>query len=184
MRDQLYGMRYDLPSLTLMYNRFQVPAAVVCTGSSLFDDMKLIPDEALLIAVNGYQPISCDYMVACDEPNNPNIIESRPQYQGRILSHKQAWSDFNLDVTPYYDGMSITTAIWFACYLTSSEVYLVGADCNTSKPTHYDGRHNEFEYKKDVLHKVQPILSTLRFVDNPERVIALQEPLKTLLADG
>lgn len=175
MRDDMKGYRLDLPSLKKMKGVYDSPVVILGGGSTLSDDLFRSPRNPVLISVNHHFELlrmKPDFAVFADKQYDLSGIKR--------LSIWQDYSDFNIDVEPFYDGMSLTLAIWFGCHLTTGNVYLCGVDCFTSIPTHYSGIHDEVEYSKPTEDQIRPILNTLDNVEEKSRVIALQPPLKGL----
>lgn len=157
--------------------------AIVGGGSTVINDLSFVPPDSVIISVNHYThilDIECDYMVFADNPNaRENIKEAMDRNHGKRVSIYQPWSDFDLDIQPYFIGMSITMAIWLACHVTSGKVYLCGVDCCTSNPTHFTGFHDEREYNKPIADKMHPIIKTIKRNGYQGRIVALREPLKS-----
>ena len=175
-----------LPSLKSLRGRYgDCPAVILGGGTTLMADYEGTPACSLVISVNHYADvldIDCDYIVFCDDPyKHPAILKAKQRYHGKAISTYQPWADFDLDVQPYCDGMSLTTALWLADYITAGKIYLCGIDCNTTYPTHINGRHDRRMFDTTLEHKTRPILNMLDNVVDHRKIVALQEPLKGII---
>ena len=161
------------------------PAAILGGGTTLREDLDMAPDDSVKIAINNYADvldIDCDYMVFCDDPYKvTRLMKAKQRYAGKCVSTYQPWSDFDLDVQPYCDGMTITTALWLADYITDGKIYLCGVDCNTTRPTHYTGHHDQRQFDTPLEHKTRPIIKMLNNVVDAGKIVAPREPLRGLI---
>lgn len=112
---------------------FGRPAAVLGGGPSLVEDLKRLPKDTILIAVNNHALHFSDpeYMVFMDIPGDqtPDLAEAVRNFTGLRVSQTPL-SDIYIRSEKYWDGgFSSTLATWFACYLGCDPVILCGMDC-------------------------------------------------------
>ena len=110
------------------------PVAVCGGGPSLPDDLKRIPENSILIAVNNHalKIADCRYMVVMDKYSKRNIdfIKDVERFEGFNISQIPGQSDIDLTGVDYWDGgITATLAVWFACYTGANPVLLCGFDC-------------------------------------------------------
>lgn len=108
-------------------------AAILGGGPSLPDDLKRIPKDCVLIAVNDHalHHSTPDFLVHMD--NNfdvcPQLRDALAGYDGVVVS-PFANSHVSLPKGEWWDGgFTSTLATWFACWSGFSPVLLCGMDC-------------------------------------------------------
>jgi len=160
------------------------PAAVLGGGPSLPRDLKQIPKNSVLIAVNNHALHFCqpDYIVFMDIPNRqefPELAHAIDTFYGVKVSQTPL-SDVYIKSEKYWDGgFSSSLATWFACYLGCNPVLLCGMDCfqgeikyATPRPDFY---HPSMDAPlEDHLNAWRPALANC---PNPERIKAVSGPL-------
>ena len=111
------------------------PAAVLGGGPSLPEDLKRLPDDCLLIAVNDHALHFCepDYLVFMDIPDPdklPELYYALHTYEGIKVSPQMDLTDVNVRTVKYWDGgFTSTFATWFGLYLGCDPLLLCGMDC-------------------------------------------------------
>ena len=114
-------------------------AGVLGGGPSLPEDMKRLPKECLLIAVNYHALHYCEptYMVYNDEPKTNPLMEQAVLEHRVIHVSPEPTSDVLFDVPNVWTGFfSSNTAAWFALWLGCDPVILCGMDCYQGKVKH------------------------------------------------
>ena len=157
------------------------PAAVLGGGPSLPDDMKMLPDGCLLIAVNYHAFYFCkpDYMVYNDHPeSNPLLIEAVKTKKAIKVSPDPS-SDIQFDVPVWTGFYSSNTAAWFALWLGCDPVILCGMDLYQGEkkychPYQYD--EPNFHYSLDF-HLRPWIEEGRNLLPHPEHLKAMSGPL-------
>lgn len=113
------------------------PAAVLGGGPSLPDDLRRVPLDAVLIAVNyhayyhtpvvfGRDP---DFMVYNDVPSTNPLMERAVRDHRTVHVSPEPTSDVIFDVDVWTGHFSSNTAAWFALWLGCNPVILCGMDC-------------------------------------------------------
>lgn len=160
------------------------PAAILGGGPSLPEDMKKLPKDCILIAVNYHAMKICkpDFMVYNDFPeSDPILFEAVESFPGtRVSSHPSSDVVFNVQVwTGFY---SSNTAAWFALWLGCDPVILCGHDLYQGERKYFhDYQHDVpcFHYPLD--HHLRPWIEECRAsCINPERLRAASGPLVEL----
>ncbi len=157
------------------------PVAVLGGGPSLPDDLRIIPADSVLVAVNDHAFHHCrpDYIVFCDRPTvDKDLFAAQEGMIGRRLCLYPEWCDFDLDVEIWYSGISASLATWFACWLTSGLVLLCGFDLYQT-PGYYchDGRRNEADAAKPLENHLLPWRPARSRCRNGGRIRAVSGPL-------
>jgi len=133
--------------LSSMKNKYKgKPAAILGGGPSLPDDIKLLPKNCLLIAVNYHALYYCKptYMVYNDTPDTNPLQQKAVDEHTTIHVSPDPTSDVKFDVPDVWTGFfSSNTAAWFALFMGCNPVILCGMDC-------YQGDQVYFhEYDRD-----------------------------------
>lgn len=173
--------------LSSLHNSFTYrPAAVLGGGPSLTSDLKRLPQNTILIAVNDHALHFCapDYLVFMDIPNRqelPGLADAIEHFDGIKVSHLPL-SDVDLKsegIKHWDGGFTSTLATWFALYIGCDPVILCGMDC-------YQGEIKYSHPRPDFYHPVFdfPLENHLRawrpafkHCPNPERIRAMSGPL-------
>lgn len=160
-------------------------AAVLGGGPSLPEDMKRLPKDCLLIAVNYHAFYYCepDFMVYNDTPEtNPLQVKAVKEHRALHVSPGPT-SDVLFDVPAVWTGFfSSNTASWFALWIGCGPVVLCGMDCYQGESKHcppsaYDSP--TFHYPLDFY--LRPWREDCRnSVPHPERLRAVSGPLVDL----
>lgn len=164
------------------------PAAVLGGGPSLPDDLRRVPADAILIAVNyhafyhlpeGRLP---DFMVYNDEPKTNPLQERAVAEHKTVHVSPEPTSDVVFDVDVWTGFFSSNTAAWFGLWLGCDPVILCGMDCYQGAVKHCPPStyHSEmFEMPLDFY--VRPWREDCRnSVPHPERLRAMSGPLVEL----
>lgn len=119
--------------LSEMKNKFEGrPAAVLGGGPSLPDDIKHLPKDCILIAVNYHAFYYLDpmFMVYNDTPEtNPLQVKAVREHKAIHVSPEPT-TDVIFDVPSVWTGFfSSNTATWFALWMGCDPVILCGMDC-------------------------------------------------------
>ncbi len=119
--------------LSDMKNLFKdVPAAILGGGPSLPQDIKKLPEDCLLIAVNYHGLYYCEphFMVYNDVPSTNPLMEKAVAEHKVTLVSPEPTSDILFDVPNVWTGFfSSNTATWFALWMGCNPVILCGMDC-------------------------------------------------------
>lgn len=106
------------------------PAAILGGGPSLPEDIKRLPAECILIAVNYHAlflgPV--DYMVYNDAPDSDPLLERAVKEHRVSLVSPDPTSDVLFDVPVWTGFYSSNTAAWFALWMGCDPVILCGMD--------------------------------------------------------
>lgn len=175
--------------LSAMRNLYQgVPAAILGGGPSLPDDMKRLPKDCLMIAVNYHALYYCkpDYMVYNDTPDTNPLMEKAVQEHKVTLVSPEPTSDIVFDVPNVWTGFfSSNTATWFALWMGCDPVILCGMDCYQGAVKHCPPStyHSEmFDMPLDFY--TRPWTEDCKnSVPNPERIRAMSGPLISLFGE-
>lgn len=162
------------------------PAAILGGGPSLPDDIKRIPKDAIMIAVNYHGFYHCPldhqpmYMVYNDQP------ETNPLQVQAVLEHKaihvspEPSSDVMFDVPNVWTGFfSSNTAAWFALWMGCDPVILCGMDCYQGPVKHCapSTYHSEM-FELPLEFYIRPWREDCKnSVLHPERLKAMSGPL-------
>jgi hypothetical protein len=172
--------------LSSLHDRYpHQPAAVLGGAASLRDDLKQLPRNCILIAVNyhaheiGLKP---HFMVYLDDPRDrppmlrilkdEHVVKVSPEYG----------SDVEMDV-PYWRGNnSATTAAWLGLYMGCKPVYLCGMDLYTNEVKYcHDNFTPDQVPTMNTADLMRPWLEECRAsVPHPERLVAVSGPLTQL----
>lgn len=177
-----------IPLSSLRAKHTGYPAAVLGGGPSLPEDLKSLPADAILIAVNyhAFHHLPEDrlpmYMVYNDAPEtNPlQVQEVRRHRSIHVSPPPERTSDVEFDVPDVWTGFySSNTATWLAAWLDCDPVILCGMDCYQGPVKHCppSAYHSPmFEYPLDFY--LRPWVEDCRnAVLHPERIRAASGPL-------
>lgn len=164
------------------------PAAVLGGGPSLPEDLKRVPADAVLIAVNYHAfyhlpaPQVPDYMVYNDSPDtNPLQAEMVKQHLTiHVSPAPEPTSDVIFDVDTVWTGFySSNTAAWLALWMGCDPVLLCGMDLYQGAVKHCPPStyYNEmFDFPLDFY--LRPWVEDCRnSVPHPERLRSVSGPL-------
>jgi uncharacterized Rossmann fold enzyme len=160
------------------------PAAVLGGGPSLPDNLKQLPSDTVLIAVNNHALHFCqpEFMVFMDIPNAqefPELAHAIETFSGTLISQTPL-SDVNIKLEKYWDGgFTSTLATWFGIYLGCDPVILCGMDCYQGEVKYAHPRPDFYHPSmdaplKDHLNAWRP---ALEHCPHPERIKAMSGPL-------
>jgi len=160
------------------------PAAVLGGGPSLPDDMKKLPEDCILIAVNYHALEICNphYMVYNDDPfADPILFEGVKRFGGVKVSPDPT-SDVLFDVKVWTGFYSSNTAAWFALWLGCNPVILCGMDMYQGDQVYFHPTTKEcpcFHYPLD--HHMRPWIEECKnSCPDHERLRVMSGPLKAL----
>jgi len=103
------------------------PAVILGAGPSLPGQVKLIPENAVKIAIN-HRPsllVDCDYIVFYDFNTLSHLEDCKTKKISPFSGHSEFWIDSDV----WFNGWSGSAAVWFACYTGCDPVILMGMDC-------------------------------------------------------
>lgn len=157
-------------------------AAVLGGGPSLPEDLKRVPQDAILIAVNYHALYYCEpmYMVYNDAPEtNPLQVEAVKVHKTIHVSPDPS-TDVEFDVPNVWTGFfSSNTAAWLALWMGCNPVILCGMDCYQGPVKHClpSTYHSPmFDYPLDFYYR--PWAEDCKnSVPHPERLRAMSGPL-------
>lgn len=160
------------------------PAAILGGGPSMPEELKRVPKESLLIAVNYHAQYYCrpNYMVYNDAPStNPLMVKAVEEHKSVLVSPDPS-SDILFDVDVWTGFYSSHTACWFAAYLGCDPIILCGHDLYQGEQKHCPPStyYSEvFDYPLDF--HLRPWLEDAKNkLPNPERIRAMSGPLVQL----
>jgi len=166
-------------------NRFEgKPAAVLGGGPSLPGDLRRLPADCLLIAVNYHAFLFCQpqFMVYNDQPeSDPRLMEA-VQRKAAILVSPEPTSDIAFDVPVWTGFYSSNTAAWFALWMGCDPVILCGMDCYQGeiKYCHPTDRDDPAWHYPLADHLRPWIEDGRNELPHPERLCAMSGPLGTV----
>lgn len=159
------------------------PAAVLGGGPSLPEDLKRVPKDAVMIAVNYHAfyhlDRTPDFMVYNDVPSTNPLQEQAVNEHKTVHVSPEPTSDVVFDVPVWTGFFSSNTAAWFALWLGCDPVILCGMDCYQGPVKHCppSDYHSEmFEMPLDFY--TRPWREDAKNeLPNPERVRVVSGPL-------
>jgi hypothetical protein len=155
------------------------PGAVLGGGPSLKKDLKQIPKDVILIAVNhhglGYGHM--DYTVFLDDVPSLRISFEELRARGGVLVSRQPESDVDLGGPDWWQGrFSGQLACWLACWMGCNPVLLCGADCYQN-PIPPDEDPRNLAYQKPLAEHLAGWKEAFIKCPHPERIRAISGPL-------
>jgi hypothetical protein len=158
------------------------PAAVLGGGPSLPADIRRLPKNCLLIAVNYHAFYHCqpDYMVYNDSPDTDPLMAVEVEKHRTVLVSPEPTSDIIFDVDEIWTGFySSNTATWFALWLGCNPVILCGMDLYQGTEIYCHPSERDvpaYHYSMDM--HLRPWVEDARnSVPHPERIRAMSGPL-------
>lgn len=160
------------------------PAAVLGGGPSLPEDLKRVPNDAVLIAVNYHAFYYCEpeFMVYNDTPEtNPLQVKAVREHKAIHVSPEPT-SDVLFDVDVWTGFFSSNTAAWFSLWLGCDPVILCGMDCYQGQQKHCaPSTYHSPMFDMPLDFYVRPWAEDCRnSVPHPERLRAMSGPLVSL----
>ena len=155
------------------------PGAVLGGGPSLSADLKRIPKDAVLIAVNHHalQYGSVDYTVFLDDVNRFPIPLHEIRSKGGVFVSRQQESDVDLGGPEWWQGrFSGHLACWLACWVGCDPVLLCGMDLYQNLiPPEEDPRNQA--YQTPLEEHLDGWRLAFKKCPHPERIRAVSGPL-------
>lgn len=156
------------------------PAAILGGGPSLPGDMKKLPKNCVLIAVNYHASKICkpQFMVYNDFPeSDPLLMEAVLSFEGVKVSPEQT-SDIKFDVPVWTGFFSSNTATWFGLWMGCDPVILCGMDCYQGERTYFHDYEDKPNYHYELEHYIRPWKEDAKnLLPNWERVKVVSGPL-------
>ena len=157
------------------------PAAVLGGGPSLPDDMKRLPEDCVLIAVNYHAQYLCtpDFMVYNDHPESldPELREAIQRGGVKRVSSEPS-SDIEFDVPIWTGFYSSNTATWFALWLGCDPVILCGMDCYQGERTYFHEYEDKPHFHYPLDHHIRVWIEEARnMLPGWQKVKAMSGPL-------
>lgn len=183
----------EKPDLKQFYQCMGVPIAVLGGGPSLIEDMKKLPESVIKVSCNHHAFRVCrpNYMVFLDPIENNHSDEYRNLVKNpkairvsyKLIEHTDIYTinEFPKVLDPIGDSGMFAT--WFACYITSGDVYLCGIGLRKDgEPEHfYDNGQKHFWGGAHFENKKSKWEQVLKYCDKPERIKPVSGPLKELI---
>ncbi len=173
-------MKYKLSEMRDLYAGR--PAAVLGGGPSLPEDLKRVPGDALLIAVNYHALYYCKptFMVYNDAPStNPLQVKAVEEHRTIHVSPDPS-TDVEFDVPEVWTGFySSNTASWFALWLGCDPVILCGMDCYQGPVKHCPpSTYHSPMFDLALDFYIRPWVEDCKHsVPHPDRLRAMSGPL-------
>lgn len=172
----------------LINHHAQKPAAILGGGTNLPEDMKRIPLNCILIAVNDHAihiGVKPDYMVFMDDPNiKPELIRVVDQWhneqKGMRVTEGLAWTDVDLRGVVRPDLRSGLWSAWFAMYLDCSPILLCGMDLYTLEKKYCHDHDNfmghKYIFDEPIQHHIEQWQQIKKY-KRAKRMRAMSGPL-------
>ena len=155
------------------------PGAVLGGGPSLQADLRRIPKDAILIAVNhhAFEYIVCaDYTVFLDDVTRFPVPHEDIRLLGGIMVSRQQESDVDLGGPDWWQGrFSGHLACWFACWIGCNPVLLAGMDLYQNPPPQDDLKN--LAYQTPLEEHLDGWREAFMKCPHPERIKAVSGPL-------
>lgn len=175
--------------LSSMRNKYQGRAAAILGGGpSLPEDIKRLPKDCLLIAVNYHAFYYCKpvYMVYNDAPEtNPLQVIAVNEHKAIHVSPEPS-TDVIFDVPDVWTGFfSSNTATWFALWMGCDPVILCGMDCYQGPVKHCEpSTYHSPMFDMPLDFYTRPWVEDCRnSVPNPERIKVMSGPLMQVFGE-
>lgn len=157
------------------------PAAVLGGGPSLAKDLRLLPADCLLIAVNYHALyyVQADYMVYNDHPaSSPGLLAAVESTKAVRVSPDPT-SEIEFDVKVWTGFYSSNTAAWFALWMGCDPVILCGMDLWQGAVKYcHPYQHDEPNFHYSLEHHLRPWIEEGRTqLPHIERVRVASGPL-------
>ncbi|NMC30745.1 MAG: hypothetical protein GYA45_11815 [Pelolinea sp.] len=157
------------------------PAAVLGGGPSLPEDMKKLPKNCVLIAVNYHALELCkaDFMVFNDEPDNDLMMVKAVEKHEQILVSPGPLSDIKFDEPVWVGFYSSNTATWFALWMGCDPVILCGMDCYQGDKAYFHEYEDKPHFHYPLEHHITPWVEEAKnMLPNWQRVKVMSGPLE------
>jgi len=156
------------------------PAAVLGGGPSLPGDMKRLPKNCILIAVNYHASYLCkpEFMVYNDHPEiDPELMDAVCGFDGVRVSPEPT-SDIKFDVPVWTGFYSSQTAAWFALWMGCDPVILCGMDCYQGDRAYFHDYVDQESFHYPLEHHITSWVEDARnMLPGWERVKVMSGPL-------
>lgn len=160
------------------------PAAVLGGGPSLPDDLKRLPKDCLLIAVNHHAQYLCkpDFMVYNDHFESLPPALQEIVLQGNVTRvSPEPSSDIQFDVPVWTGFYSSNTATWFALWLGCDPVILCGMDLYQGERAYFHEYEDQPQFHEPLEHHIRPWIEDAKnLLPGWERVKVMSGPLLEL----
>ena len=165
----------------MILENLNIPAAILGGGPSLPEDLKKLPKECMLIAVNDHAFHHCmpHVMVYQDHlsqaPAVANVIED---FEITVVC---PWKNSHVKLPPNWWDMNQSSglATWFACWIGATDVILCGMDCYQGEVKYCHPRPG-FDhpiFRVPVEKHQDRWREAFKKCPNPERIKAMSGPL-------
>lgn len=165
-------------------SRVGLAAAILGGGPSLPDDIRRLPKDCLMIAVNYHAFHHLDrvpdYMVYNDAPSTNPLMEQTVMEHRSIHVSPEPTSDVLFDVESVWTGFfSSNTATWFALWMGCDPVILCGMDCYQGEVKHCPpSTYHSPMFDMPLDFYTRPWVEDCQnSVPHPERIRAMSGPL-------
>jgi hypothetical protein len=156
------------------------PGVVMGGGPSLEADLRQIPKDAILIAVNhhAFDYIVCaDYTVFLDDITRFTVPQEDIRLLGGVLVSRQQESDVDLTGADWWHGtFSSHLATWLAGWMGCDPVLLAGMDCYQGERSE-DADPRDNAYNTPLEEHLAGWREAFTKCPHPERIKALSGPL-------
>ena len=156
------------------------PAAVLGGGPSLPEDLKRVPKDALLIAVNYHalKLVDAPFMVYNDEPTtDPRLLAAVESFKGMRVSPNPT-SDIEFNVPVWTGFFSSNTAAWFALWMGCDPVILCGMDCYQGERAYFHDYKDQPNFHYPLEHHITSWVEDAKnMLPGWERVKVMSGPL-------
>lgn len=161
------------------------PAAILGGGPSLPDDLKRVPANALLIAVNYHafyhlpedqQPT---YMVYNDAPDT-NVLQVKAVEEHKAIHvSPDPSTDVEFDVNVWTGFYSSHTALWFAAFLGCAPIIICGHDLYQGPVKHCPpSTYHSTQFDQPLDFHLRPWVEDAKnMLPHPERIRVMSGPL-------
>lgn len=158
------------------------PAAVLGGGPSLPEDLKRLPPDCVLIAVNDHAFWHCDahYMVYQDRLRHaPAVADVIEGHKGVLVVCPYANSHVELPQGWWNMNQSSGLATWFALWMNYNPVILCGMDCyqGEEKYCHPRPGFDHPIFRAPLEEHLDRWREAFTKCPNPERIRAMSGPL-------
>jgi hypothetical protein len=156
-------------------------AAVLGGGPSLPGDMRRLPDDCLLIAVNYHALLLCQphFMVYNDHPEHDPLLAEAIENNGQVVKvSNEPSSDIIFDVPVWIGFYSSNTAAWFALWMGCDPVILCGMDLYQGEKKYFHTYIDQPHFHYPLEHHINPWVEDAKnLLPGWERMKVMSGPL-------